>query len=47
VRESEALRVRLGLNDGQRICGAQMLGYARYGYHRVPMRKELPVRWIS
>lgn len=47
VRQSEALRECLGLNNGQRICGAQMLGYGRYGYHQVPMRNELPVRWIS
>lgn len=39
------LRELLGLREGERVYGAQMLGYAKYRYRRIPWRKPLDVQW--
>ena len=39
------LRELLGLGDDDRVQGAQMLGYAKYRYRRLPWRRPLPITW--
>lgn len=41
----QPLRDLLGLGDDERVHGAQMLGYARYRYKRIPWRRPLPITW--
>jgi nitroreductase len=35
----------LGLPPGHISFGAMMIGYPRYGYHRLPLRKEARILW--
>ncbi len=36
----------LGLAADQEVFGAVMLGYPKYGYHRMPKRNEAVVKWL-
>ena len=40
------LRELLGLQDNHVCCGGHMLGYPKFKYPRIPMRKQLPVNWL-
>ncbi|OGU16382.1 MAG: hypothetical protein A2076_03095 [Geobacteraceae bacterium GWC2_53_11] len=39
------LQELLALPEGNACCGALMIGYPKYEYHRVPLRKEAVVSW--
>lgn len=39
------VRDLLGLHGDERVHGAQMLGYAKYRYRRIPQRKPLAITW--
>lgn len=39
------LREALALPEGNVCCGALMVGYPKYGYHRLPTRKDAVVSW--
>lgn len=39
------LREALGLPQDARVCGGQMMGYARFRYRRLPWRKPLAIDW--
>lgn len=41
----EPLVQALGLQAGHQCCGAVMLGYPQYSYHRIPKRNEPQVAW--
>lgn len=41
----QPLQDALDLPDGHRCCGAMMIGYPRYRYHRIPVRPLPPVIW--
>ncbi|MBI9075236.1 MAG: nitroreductase family protein [Desulfatibacillum sp.] len=41
----EPLRKALNLPKDHRLNGVLMLGYPKFKYHRLPKRKEAPVRW--
>jgi len=40
-----ALQQALALPEGHACCGALMIGYPQYAYHRLPTRKEAVVSW--
>jgi nitroreductase/NAD-dependent dihydropyrimidine dehydrogenase PreA subunit len=40
-----ALQEALALPEGNICCGALMVGYPKYDYHRLPTRKEAVVCW--
>jgi len=40
-----ALQDALALPEGNTCCGALMVGYPKYDYHRLPTRKEAVVCW--
>jgi nitroreductase/NAD-dependent dihydropyrimidine dehydrogenase PreA subunit len=46
AQECEALRVRLAVPDGHRLCGAMVVGYPSYAYQRVPPRQPLRLTWL-
>lgn len=35
----------LGLPEGHQCYGAMMIGYPKYLYHRIPLRKAPPITW--
>ncbi len=35
----------LGLPEGHQCCGAMMIGYPKFRYHRIPKRKTPPIDW--
>lgn len=39
------LQQALALPDGNACCGAMMIGYPKYSYHRLPQRKEAVISW--
>jgi nitroreductase/NAD-dependent dihydropyrimidine dehydrogenase PreA subunit len=39
------LKEALGFPEGNSAFGAMLLGYPRYKYHRIPVRKEARIRW--
>ncbi len=39
------MKEALGLPDGHQSFGAMMIGYPRYQYHRIPLRKKAIVTW--
>jgi nitroreductase/NAD-dependent dihydropyrimidine dehydrogenase PreA subunit len=39
------LREAIALPDGHLCCGALMVGYPKYEYHRLPTRKDALVSW--
>lgn len=39
------LQQALALPEGHQCCGALMIGYPKFRYHRIPARKEPPVTW--
>jgi len=39
------LKEFLGLPEGHKHFGAVMLGYPKYRYHRIPLRKDPPITW--
>ena len=39
------LQQALALPDGRACCGALMIGYPKYDYHRLPLRKEAVISW--
>ena len=41
----EPLIRELGLPEGHQCCGAVMLGYPQYRYHRIPKRNAAQVAW--
>jgi nitroreductase/NAD-dependent dihydropyrimidine dehydrogenase PreA subunit len=45
ARQWAPLQEALALPEGQIVCGAMMVGYARYRYHRLPLRNEPPIVW--
>jgi len=40
------LREKLGLQEHHICCGGHMLGYSKFPYPRIPMRKSLSVNWL-
>ena len=40
------LQKALGIPEGNRPYGAMMLGYPKYKYSRIPLRKEIDVKWL-
>jgi nitroreductase len=45
ARQWPPLQEALALPDGQVVCGALMVGYPRYRYHRLPGRNEPQITW--
>jgi nitroreductase/NAD-dependent dihydropyrimidine dehydrogenase PreA subunit len=43
--QSPQLQELLALPEGHSCCGALMIGYPKYDYHRLPTRKEAVVSW--
>lgn len=43
--QSPPLQKLLALPEGHACCGALMVGYPNYAYHRLPTRKEAAVCW--
>lgn len=39
------VKAALALPEGQTICGCMMLGYNKYQYQRIPVRKEARISW--
>jgi hypothetical protein len=39
------LREAVNLPEGHQIFGAMMVGYPKYRYHRIPLRKEPKIAW--
>lgn len=39
------LREAINLPKNHRLNGVLMLGYPRFKYHRMPLRKEAPIQW--
>ncbi len=39
------LQQALDLPEGRRCCGAMMIGYPKYIYHRLPLRREPNITW--
>lgn len=37
----------LGLPEGHACCGAMMIGYPKFKYHRLPLRNEPRLSWLS
>ncbi|MBU2551356.1 MAG: nitroreductase family protein [Proteobacteria bacterium] len=35
----------LGMPDGHQTCGALMIGYPKYAYHRIPLRNQAVIDW--
>jgi nitroreductase/NAD-dependent dihydropyrimidine dehydrogenase PreA subunit len=35
----------LGLPEGYQCCGAMMVGYPKFSYHRIPLRNEARITW--
>jgi len=46
VNDYMPLRERLGLQENHICCGGHMLGYPKFTYPRIPMRKSLSVDWL-
>jgi nitroreductase len=40
------LRRYLNLPDDHVVCAALMLGYPKFTYHRIPLRRAAKVRWL-
>jgi nitroreductase/NAD-dependent dihydropyrimidine dehydrogenase PreA subunit len=45
ARQWAPLQETLALPADQIVCGAMMVGYPRYRYHRLPLRNEPPITW--
>lgn len=43
--QSPQLQELLALPEGHTCCGALMIGYPKYRYHRLPTRKQAVVSW--
>lgn len=43
--QNPQLQELLALPDGHSCCGALMIGYPQYPYHRLPTRKEPAITW--
>ena len=43
--QSPYLQELLALPEGHACCGALMIGYPKYAYHRLPTRKEPAISW--
>lgn len=37
----------LNLPEGHKMCGAALIGYPKYQYHRIPLRKKPVVSWFN
>ncbi len=35
----------LGLPEQNEVYGAMLIGYPKYRYYRIPVRKEPPITW--
>jgi nitroreductase/NAD-dependent dihydropyrimidine dehydrogenase PreA subunit len=47
INEWPPLREMIGLPDGHNALGAMMLGYAKFKYHRIPLRNDASISWIA
>ncbi len=45
ARQWPPLKDALALPEDHAVCGAMMIGYARYRYYRLPLRNEAQVIW--
>jgi nitroreductase len=45
ARQWPPLQQALALPEGHVACGATMIGYPRYRYHRLPLRNEAHITW--
>jgi nitroreductase/NAD-dependent dihydropyrimidine dehydrogenase PreA subunit len=45
ARQWTPLQEALALPNDQVVCGAMMVGYPRYRYHRLPLRNEPQITW--
>ena len=45
ARQWPPLQEALVLAEGYSVCGAMMIGYPRYRYHRLPLRNEAHIIW--
>ena len=43
--QNPQLQELLALPEGHACCGALMIGYPKYAYHRLPTRKEAAISW--
>jgi len=43
--QNPQLQELLALPEGHACCGAVMIGYPKYAYHRLPTRKEATISW--
>jgi nitroreductase/NAD-dependent dihydropyrimidine dehydrogenase PreA subunit len=43
--QSPAVQAALGLAEGDSLYGAMMIGYPRFSYHRIPLRKPADIAW--
>src|SRR5208337_5190217 len=41
------LQQALALPEGHACFGAMMIGYPKYRYHRLPLRKEADITWLD
>ncbi|MEE8389692.1 MAG: nitroreductase family protein [Anaerolineae bacterium] len=41
----QPLQQYLELPEGLVCCGAMMIGYPKYKYHRIPLRDEVRITW--
>ncbi len=41
------LQKSLALPEANACCGAMMIGYPKYKYHRLPSRKEADITWLD
>ncbi|OBQ51611.1 nitroreductase family protein [Halodesulfovibrio spirochaetisodalis] len=46
ANDYKPLRDLLGLQENHICCGGHMLGYPKFTYPRIPMRKKLSVNWL-
>lgn len=42
---SESVLKSLGLPEGHKCNGAMMIGYPKFAFHRIPMRKAPSIKW--
>ena len=45
AREWTPLQQAMALPEGHIVCGAMMVGYPRYRYHRLPLRNAADITW--
>jgi len=45
IMQHAPLRQALGLPEANEVYGAMLIGYPKYRYYRIPVRKEPPIIW--